>query len=154
MSDWKLPWTASCLCGQVKMRISAPPLFSAACHCDGCQKLSSGAYSLTMMLPPDGFEVLSGDTEIGALHRAEIQHHYCTHCKSWLFTTGALLGGNVNFRPTMLEDASWVRPYVETWTAAKLPGVSTGAKLSFEKFPTQDKLGEIIRGHAREGARP
>jgi hypothetical protein len=154
MSDWKLPWNASCLCGQVRMRVTKPPLVAAACHCDGCQKLASSAYSLTLMLPADGFEVLAGDTEIGALHRAEIQHHFCTRCKSWLFTTGPLLGGGVNFRPTMLDDARWVRPYIETWTLAKLPGVSTGAKVSFDKFPPPENFGLILAAYAREGARP
>lgn len=154
MSDWKLPWNASCLCGQVQMRITKAPIFSAACHCRGCQKLSSGAYSLTIMLPPDGFEVLAGETEIGGLHRAEIQHHYCTHCKSWIYTTGPLLGGNVNFRPTMLEDASWVTPYLETWALTKLPGVETGAKHSFPEFPPPDQYGALMEGYACEGARP
>jgi hypothetical protein len=88
MSDWNLPWNASCLCGQVKMRITKAPIVSAACHCDGCQKLSSSAYSLTLMLPGDGFEMLSGATEIGGMHRAEIQHHFCTHCKNWIYTSG------------------------------------------------------------------
>jgi hypothetical protein len=68
------------------MRISAPPVMSAACHCTGCQKLTSGAYSLSLMLPAQGFEVLEGATEIGALHKPDAQHHYCPHCKSWLYT--------------------------------------------------------------------
>jgi hypothetical protein len=152
--DWKLPWSASCLCGQVRMRVTKAPVVSAACHCDGCQKLSSSAFSMTLMLPADGFEVLSGDTEIGALHRAEIQHHFCTHCKSWLYTTGPLLGGHVNFRPTMLDNASWVRPYMETWAAAKLPGVSTGAAVSYDQFPPPEDFQKLMDGYARDGTRP
>lgn len=154
MSDWKLPWSASCLCGQVKMRVSKPPLVSAACHCDGCQKLTGGAYSLTMILSPDAFEKLEGETEIGALHRPDVQHHYCAHCKSWLYTMGERLGPNVNFRPSMLDDASWVRPYIETWASAKLPGVETGAVMSFDQFPPPEQFGQIVRAHLREGARP
>ena len=65
MTTWNLPWSASCLCGRVKMRITAPPLMSAACHCTGCQKLTSGAYSLSLMLPASGFEVLEGETVLG-----------------------------------------------------------------------------------------
>ena len=66
MSEWKLPWNASCLCSLVKMRVTAPPVMAMACHCTGCQKLTSGAYSLTWMLPAAGLEVLEGETEIGA----------------------------------------------------------------------------------------
>jgi hypothetical protein len=154
MNEWKLPWSASCLCGQVKMRVSAPPVIAMACHCRGCQKLTSGAYSLTLMIPPGGFEVAEGEPVLGALHRPESQHHYCPHCKNWVFTTAPGLQGMTNFRPSMLEDASWVVPYIESNVTQKLPGVVTGAKHSFEGFPTPDKYPELMAGYAREGARP
>lgn len=154
MSEWKLPWSASCLCGQVKMRVSAPPLVAMACHCTGCQKLTSGAYSLTLMLPGEGFEVVEGETTLGGMHRAEAQHHYCTHCKGWLYTTAPALGGLVNFRPAMLDDASWVVPYMEACVLEKLPGVVTGAKHSFDQFPAREQYAELMAGFAREGARP
>jgi hypothetical protein len=155
MGDWKLPWNASCLCGQVKMRVTAPPVVAMACHCKGCQKLTSGPYSLTLMLPASGLEV-EGQTQLGALHRAESQHHYCSRCLSWLYTTSPNLSamGFLNFRPTMLDDASWVTPYIESNIAEKLPGVVTGAKHSFEGFPTSDKYPELMAGYAREGSRP
>lgn len=154
MDEWKLPWSASCLCGQVKMRVTAPPVVIMACHCRGCQKLTSGPYSLTLMLPESGFEVLEGETERGALHRPESRHHYCTRCKSWLYTTSPALGGYINFRPTMLEDASWVVPYLESCVSEKLPGVVSGAKHSFEQFPGPADYPSLAQGFAREGARP
>lgn len=155
MSDWKLPWTASCLCGRVTMRITAPPVMSGACHCTGCQKLTSGAYSLTLMLPISGFEV-EGATQIGALHRAESQHHYCSHCLNWLYTTSPGLEkmGLLNFRSTMLDDATWVVPFIESQTAEKLPGAATGAKHSFERFPDPSDYGRLMQDYAAEGARP
>lgn len=153
MSDWKLPWNAACLCGRVQMRVTAPPVIAMACHCKGCQKLTSGAYSLTLMLPPNALEV-DGETVIGALQRAESQHHYCPHCKSWLYTTAPALNGMTNFRPTMLEDASWVVPYLESNVTEKLPGVQTGAKHSFDGFPPPTEYGPLMAAYAREGARP
>jgi hypothetical protein len=154
MNDWKLPWNAACLCGRVKMRVSAPPMVAMACHCRGCQKLTSSAYSLTLMIPPGGFEVVEGEPVLGALHRDESQHHYCPHCKSWLFTTAPVLQGMTNFRPTMLEDASWVVPYVESYVTEKLPGAETGAKHSFDQFPPMERYADLMEGYAREGARP
>ena len=53
--DWKLPWDGGCLCGQIRFRISAPPLLTAACHCAWCQKRSASAYSLTITVPTGGF---------------------------------------------------------------------------------------------------
>lgn len=153
MTDWKLPWSASCLCGQVKMRIAAPPMVSMACHCRACQKLTSSAYSLTLLIPADGFEVTSGEPVIGGLHRAEIAHHFCPHCKNWLFTRPQGMPF-VNFRPTMLEDSRWVAPYVDTCIEDRLPGAISGAKHAFEGYPPPDKYDELMAGFAREGAHP
>src|SRR5262249_9996757 len=85
MSDWKLPWEGGCLCGEVRFRISAPPLLTMACHCTGCQKLSASAFSLTMAVPSEGFAVTRGEPVVGGLHGPHRQL-YCPHCKNWIFT--------------------------------------------------------------------
>jgi hypothetical protein len=153
MTDWKLPWNASCLCGRVTMRISAAPMIAMACHCRGCQKLTSGPYSLSLMFPAAAFDV-QGETEIGGLHRDESVHHFCAHCKNWLYTSGIAGGQFVNFRATMLDDASWVIPYVESYVSEKLPGVVSGARISFDQFPTADRYPELMAGFATAGAKP
>ncbi|MAT36299.1 MAG: aldehyde-activating protein [Ponticaulis sp.] len=152
MTDWPLPLKASCLCGQVKMTITAPPICTFACHCRACQKLTGGAYSLTLMLPATGLKV-EGETEIGGLHRPELHHHFCTHCKNWLYTDG-FAEGLVNMRPTLLEDASWFIPYAETMTTDRLPGAQTGAQVSFDGFPGEADFPALMEGFARHGARP
>ncbi len=154
MSEWKLPWSASCLCERVTMRITAPPVIAMACHCRGCQKLTSGPYSLTLMVPEAGFEVVSGETTIGGLHRDDGHQHYCAHCLSWLYTTGPALEGLVNVRATMLDDASWVRPFVDTMAAEKLPGVVSGAARSYQAWPAESDHDELMAAYAREGAKP
>ncbi len=135
------------------MRVTAAPLVTMACHCRGCQKLTSGPYSLSLMLPAAGLET-AGATEIGGLHREESVHHFCAHCKNWLYTSGIAGGQFINFRPTMLEDASWVTPYIESYVSERLPGVVSGAKHAFEKFPEPRQYPELIAGFAKEGAKP
>lgn len=154
MNDWRLPWSAACLCGGVTMEVTAPPVVSAACHCRDCQKLTSGAYSLTLILPASGFRVAEGETIIGGLHRSELQHHFCPHCLNWLFTRPAAMPGFVNFRPTMLWDPSWVAPFIETVTAERLPGAVTGAVRSYSGWPPPEDYGAVMEAFAREGARP
>jgi len=154
MDDWKLPWSASCMCGRVKMQITQPPLVSMACHCRGCQRLTSGPYSLTLMLPASGFAVLEGQTEIGGLHREQSRHHFCGYCKNWLYTDGFAGGQFVNFRPTMLEDGAWVRPFVESYTSEKLPGVVSGALHAYAQFPPPEDYPKLIETFAREGVGP
>ena len=152
MTDWKLPWKASCLCGGVEMKISAPPMVTMACHCRGCQKLTSGPYSLSMFLPDEGFEVTSGEPVIGAL-KGEHRHFYCPDCMSWLFTRPAGMD-MVNLRSTMLDNAAWAAPIMETGTASRLPFAQTGAEFSYEGFPQMSDFPTIMQAFADHGARP
>jgi hypothetical protein len=100
-----------------------------------------------------GLEV-EGETEIGGEHRESSVHHFCAYCKNWLYTSGISGGQFVNFRPTMLDDASWVTPYIESYVSEKLPGVVSGAKHSFEKFPEPHQYPELMAGFAKDGAKP
>jgi hypothetical protein len=44
----------------------------------------------------------------------------------------------VNLRPTMLDNARWFTPFVETWTSEKLPWVATPAKHSYAALPAME----------------
>ena len=55
-----------------------------------------------------------------------------------MFTKATFLDAFVNIRPTMLDDASWFSPFVETYTSAKLPWATTGATHSFPEFPPME----------------
>ena len=60
----------------------------------------------------------------------------------------------MNFRSTMLDDASWVTPFVESMTAEKLPGAATGARHSYPGWPPVEDYPRLIGAYAQEGARP
>ena len=102
----KLPWAGGCRCGQVRLRISAPPLLTMACHCTGCQKMSASAFSLSVAIPAAGFAVTQGEPVIGGLHGAA-RHYFCPHCKSWMFTRMEGLDAFVNLRPTSSRRPAW-----------------------------------------------
>jgi hypothetical protein len=85
MRDWKLPWAGGCRCGRVRIAVSAPPLLAAACHCNGCQRMSASAYSLSLAIPVEGFVVTQGEPVVGGLQGAT-RHFFCPFCKSWMFT--------------------------------------------------------------------
>lgn len=133
-----LPMEGSCRCGQIRIRISAPPLLTMACHCRGCQKMSASAFSCSAAIPSQGFEVTKGEPVIGGIHGDDLHHYHCPRCKSWMFTKASFIDAFVNIRPTMLDDASWFTPFVETYTSAKLPWATTGAAHSFAEFPPME----------------
>jgi hypothetical protein len=152
MDDWKLPWEGGCRCGSVRIRLSAPPLLAMACHCSGCQKMSASAYSLTITVPADSFELVAGETVLGGLGRD--MHHFCPSCMSWMFTRPPGMDTIVNVRPTMLDDHQWVQPFVELFTAEKLPWAETGAPHSYGSMPDLADFEPLTRAYAAEGARP
>lgn len=153
MGEWKLPWEGGCRCGRTRLRVTAPPLLAAACHCTGCQRMSASAFSLTLGVPSQGFEVTQGEPVVGGLH-GPVQHMFCPDCMSWMFTRPPGEAPFVNVRPSMLDDHGWFVPYVEMWTSEKLPWASTPAKLSFEKQPAIEEFAGLMAAFGREGARP
>lgn len=144
----ELPLEGSCMCGEVRVRVSAPPMITMACHCKGCQKLSASAFSLTAMFAADAFAVIKGEPQIGALH-GDNPYYFCPRCLNWLCT--ALRGAPVvNVRPALFDVPAWSTPFIESYVSEKLPWATTPAKHSFEKFPTPDRYGPLTAEYAAQ----
>lgn len=146
MSDRTLPLEGGCRCGRVRLKISARPLLTMACHCTGCQKMSSSAYSLSVAIPAEGFEVTAGEPVIGGLHGLS-RHYFCGYCMTWMFTRPEGMDWFVNVRPTMLDDTRWFAPFVETWTSEKLPFAETGAKHSYAALPAMEEYEGLVKAY-------
>jgi hypothetical protein len=149
----KLPLDGSCRCGEIRLRISAAPLVTMACHCKGCQKMSASAFSCSAAIPADGFEVTAGEPVIGGTHGDDIHHYHCPRCKSWLYTKVAGMDGFVNIRPTMLDDADWFAPFIETFVSTKFPWANTGATHSFAEFPPMEAYGALAKEYSEQAAK-
>lgn len=151
MPRWNLPMEGQCRCGAVRLKVTAPPLITMACHCTGCQRMSSSAYSLSVAIPADGFSVIAGEPVIGGLHGAT-RHYFCPHCMSWMFTRPEGMDWFVNLRPTMLDDPSWFEPFVETYTSEKLPWARTPASHSYETVPSPEEFPALLKEFAERNA--
>ena len=147
MTALNLPLDGSCRCGRVKLRISKAPMITMACHCTGCQKMSSSAYSLSAAIPTDGFEVIAGEPVIGGLHGAS-RHYFCGWCMTWMFTRPEGVDFFVNVRPTMLDDAGWYEPFIETFTSEKLAWAGTAARHSYPTYPAMEDYEGLMKGYA------
>lgn len=146
MDTLRLPAEGGCRCGKVRFRVTAPPLFTSACHCRGCQKMTGGPYSLSVAIPSEGFEVTEGEPVIGGMH-AEPQHFFCGWCMSWLFTRIPGVDFFVNVRAPMLDHADWAVPFIETCTSEALPWALTGARYAYPGFPPMEDLGAILAAY-------
>jgi hypothetical protein len=154
MEPMKLPMTGSCRCGKVRFEVAKAPVMTAACHCTGCQKMSGGAFSLTAIVPADGFRVTDGSPVVGGMHGPDLHHFFCPHCMTWMFTRVEGFDAVVNVRPTMLEDPSWFSPFIETMTREKLPWAETPARHRFDGFPPMEQFGALMQEFAEAWRAP
>ena len=65
-----------------------------------------------------------------------------------MFTRPEGMDAFVNVRATMLDDARWYEPFIETWTSEKLPWATTPAKHSYDALPPVDQYGSLIAEYA------
>lgn len=152
MKDQAWNRMGGCRFGRVRLETSAASLITMACHCSGCQRMSSSAFSLSALFPADAFRVTQGEPVIGGLHGAT-RHYFCGWCMSWMFARPEGLEAFVNLRPTMLDDASGCAPFVETMRREKLDWVETPAVHRFEGFPPMAQFGSLLEEY-RSRKRP
>src|SRR5882762_6066129 len=55
----KLPQTGGCQCGKIRYELTEAPQLVYTCHCTDCQRLTSSAFSLGIVVAEAGFR-LSG----------------------------------------------------------------------------------------------
>lgn len=115
--------------------------------------MTASAFSLSILLPAAGLEIVAGEPVIGGIHGPD-RHFHCDHCKSWLFTRPSGMDAFVNVRATMLDDARWYAPFVETSTDDALPWAKTGATHSFPNIPPPEVWGPIVEAFATSARRP
>ncbi len=54
----KLPQTGGCQCGKIRYEITEEPRSVYTCHCLDCQRLTSSAFSLGVVVPETGFRLM------------------------------------------------------------------------------------------------
>ena len=118
-----------------------------ACHCNGCQRMTGGAYSVSSLYPAERFALTQGETVRGGL-KSGPDHRFCPECMSWMYTVADELEGFVNVRSTMFDDAAEHRPYVEMCMSEALPGAASGAARSYEGFPQQSDFPKLLDDYA------
>jgi hypothetical protein len=76
-----------CLCGAIRYRTAAEPLFQAYCCCDDCQRTSGSGHLRVIGVPREGFELLGEPRRydsVGGSGRPTVRN-FCGVCGSTLF---------------------------------------------------------------------
>lgn len=112
-----------CLCGQVRFKSDAEPLFQAICHCKHCQKQAGSAYSVVVGLPRAALE-LTGETksyEDTGDSGGKIARVFCPNCGSPILSDPAAMPHITILKAGTLDDTGWVTPAVHVWTESAIP---------------------------------
>src|ERR1700693_5829279 len=120
----KLPQTGGCQCSKIRYEITEAPTLVYACHCRDCQRLTSSAFSMGIVVAEAGFR-LSG-VEPRPLQRVAgsgitIMRWFFPECGSWV--AGRARDGVIRVRAGTLDDTSWLRPTRHIWTRSKQPWI-------------------------------
>ena len=121
----KLPQTGGCQCGKIRYEITEAPTLVYTCHCRDCQRLTSSAFSLGIVVAEAGFRLsgieprpLQRTPDSGRINTRWV----CPECGSWI--SGPPRDGLVRVRAGTLDDTSWLRPSRHIWTRSKQPWVN------------------------------
>lgn len=126
-----LPLTGGCVCGAVRYEIAQQPITVYACHCTDCQRITSSAFSIGVVVADAAFRLTAGDTRsvpggitAGGRHKTR---RACPACGTWLYgeaRPGTEVQGMIRVvRGGTLDDTAWLRPTTHFWTRSAQPWV-------------------------------
>jgi hypothetical protein len=120
----KLPQTGGCQCGKVRYEITEAPQLVYLCHCTDCQRLTSSAFSIGVVVPENGLRLdgieprqLQRTADSGRISIRLV----CPECGCWI--CGMPRDGMHRVRGGTLDDTSWLRPTRHIWARSKQPWV-------------------------------
>ncbi|MHB1869341.1 MAG: GFA family protein [Steroidobacteraceae bacterium] len=126
---------------EVRICIAAAPILTMTCHCSGCQRMSASAFSLSAAFPSGGFVVGSRKPVLGGLHNPEPGYYCCRQCMRWMFARFS--PEFVNVQATLLENAAWFSPFIESWTKTPRPWARTPMTHSYAEFSAAEDYSKL-----------
>ncbi|HIG36701.1 MAG TPA: hypothetical protein EYQ12_03770 [Oceanospirillaceae bacterium] len=139
--------SGSCLCGQVKYKATAVPLFQAHCHCDDCRKNCGSAFAALVFVPAESLN-WQGETKTYS-HKADSGHtmtkHFCSNCGSQLFGENDAKADRMHIKVGTLDDANWFHPQCNVWASSRLPSTAINPDVKdFATMPTPPSKNNIL----------
>jgi len=137
-----LPLTGGCQCGALRYEVTEPPRLTYLCHCTDCQRITSGAFSVALLVMDSSFQITGGEPRLVGRIAASgktATRWLCPDCGCWVCSAAwsAPSGTLRVVQGGSLDDKSWLRPTTHFWTRSKQPWVT---------IPTGDTVFETQPG--------
>ena len=128
-----------CQCGALRYRIEGEPLAVVACHCTECQRATGSAFGMSMVVPREAFQIVSGETRSfkrNAESGGSVECVFCPDCGTRITHKPSKMPATLNVKPGTLDDPSWLKPALHVWVGSKQPWtpIPDGVRC-FEKNP-------------------
>lgn len=120
----QLPFTGGCACGAVRYECSAEPVLSGNCHCRDCQRATGSAYASLLFVPAPAVRLLTGEPRYHTVTSDSghsVSRGFCSECGSPVLGKLAKLPQFVVIHAASLDDPSWHRPTIDSWTRSAQP---------------------------------
>jgi hypothetical protein len=121
-----LPLTGGCLCGSIRYAITEAPQLAYTCHCRDCQKLTSSAFSMAIVVRDEAFQLMGIEPRSlqAIADSGRIKTRWvCPDCGTWICGASTADTGLRRVRAGTLDDTSWLRPTAHFWTRTRQPWV-------------------------------
>ena len=112
-----LPLEGSCVCDAVRFRVSREPLFTHACHCHDCQKITGSAFAMSTFVHAEDLERISGEPIVieQPTNRGTRRVYLCPQCQTVVWAD-ALGGSSIRIiRTGVFANKSALRPQAHIW---------------------------------------
>ncbi len=115
-----------CQCGQVRYELTHPPHAIYVCHCRECQKQSSSAFGISVMVRSADVRLLQGTlrrwcraTDSGRT----LACFFCDDCGSRVWHGDKDQADVISIKGGSLDEPVDLTDAIHIWTSRKLPGV-------------------------------
>ena len=117
-----------CQCGRIRYRLLARPKMLYACHCSDCQKQSSSAFGMSLIIDRAKVEFTAGEFDLklwqtkgedGAIKRCA----FCPECGSRIYHGGEQ-NDEISIKAGSLDDTSRLQPVAQIWLRSAQPWLS------------------------------
>ena len=128
--------TGGCLCGEIRYRITAPPVEALYCHCRMCQRAHGAPAIAWLTVPLSAFTVTAG-SPLAYRSSAKALRHFCGGCGTPLTWCEADAARFVDVSIASLDNPAGVAPTLHLWTDSQIPWFETSDHLP--RYPTNER---------------
>jgi hypothetical protein len=118
------PASGTCQCGKVHYLLKKAPIKTVVCHCSDCQKISAGAFTMTMLLKREDFVLVRGDLSVFDRPAASgniARCYFCPTCSNRIYHENPDKPEIIRLKPGTLDDTSIINPEMQVWTRGAQP---------------------------------